>query len=350
MKLFLENLERPLANWLVPSPSFAERPPASSRTEEVRVTSRLLGKKTFRFSEWCTERFLQIAGVATILIVFLIFVFLFKEGIQFFRTASPMDLIGKKVYDFYLEKEDFKIMWQAVSQIPKYSLVPLLLGSFLVAFPATVLSAIFGIGCGIYISEIASTRSREILKPTLEVLAGIPSVVIGFFLLAVAATFIQDLFHTKFRLNAFVGALGVALVTFPIIVTLTEDSLRAVPKELRDASYALGATQWQTIWGAVVPAAVSGISAAVILGFGRALGETMIVLMATGNAAIVTGNIFSSVRTMTANIAAELGAVAHDSEHYYALFLIGSVLFTLTFVMNLVSEMILNRMRERLRM
>jgi len=284
------------------------------------------------------------------LFISLIFIFLFKEGVQFFKTASLMDLIGKWVYDAYDEKYVFKIMWQAVSEVPKYSLIPLFCGSFLVAFPATIISAIFGIGSGVYLAEIASPKIRETLKPTLELLAGIPSVVIGFFILSVAATLIQHFFHTKFRLNAFVGALGVALVTFPIIVTIVEDSLRAVPKELRDASYALGATQLQTIRNVVIPAAVSGISAAVILGFGRALGETMIVLMATGNAAIVTGNIFSSVRTMTANIAAEMGSVAQGSEHYYALFLIGSVLFTITFLLNIFSEIILTRMRRKLRM
>src|SRR3989338_3822923 len=169
-------------------------------------------------------------------------------------------------------------------------------------------------------------------------------------MLMVAASLIQNFFHTKFRLNAFVGALGVAICTYPIIVTIVEDALRAVPKELREASYALGATKWQTIWGTVVPEAVSGISAAIILGFGRALGETMIDVMATGNAALVTGNIFSSVRTMTANIAAELGAVARETEHYYALFLVGAVLFAFTFVINLISELILTKMRRKLRM
>jgi len=296
------------------------------------------------------ERLLFLAGVSSICIIILIFVFLFKEAVFFFTTSSPLELIGRKVYDPWEEKEIFKVMWQAVSEVPKYSLIPLMLGSLLVAFPATMIAAVIGIGCGIYLSEVADPRFRETMKPVLELLAGIPSVVIGFFMLAVAASFIQEIFHTKFRLNAFVGALGVAIATFPIIATIAEDSLRAVPRELREASYAMGATRWQTILGAVVPAAVSGLSAAVILGFGRALGETMIVLMATGNAAIVTGNIFSSVRTMTATIASELGAVAHGSEHYYSLFLVGAVLFTLTFSLNIVSEIILTRMRRSLRM
>ena len=329
-----------------PAPWREEDSPRVGNSEIYEV----LTKKDSRFSERLMEKALLLAGSSSILIIVLIFIFLFKEAVGFFYTASPLDLIGKWVYDPWDEKHVFKMMWQAVSEVPKYSLIPLLCGSFLVALPATIISSIFGIGAAIYLSEVATPRVRETVKPTLELLAGIPSVVIGFFMLAVAASFLQDVFHTKFRLNAFVGAVGVALVSFPIIVTIVEDALRAVPKELRDASNALGASKWQTIWGTVVPAAISGISAAVILGFGRALGETMIVVMATGNAALVTGNVFSSVRTMTANIAAELGAVAHGSEHYHALFVVGSFLFTLTFLLNLFSEMILNKMRRRLRM
>ena len=309
-----------------------------------------LFKKDIRLGEWLIQKLLLLAGASSILIIILIFIFLFKEAVQFFRTASPMDLIGKTVYDAWEERNVFKMMWQSVSEVPKYSIIPLVCGSFLVAFPATLISAVLGIGCAVYLSEIAHHKVRETLKPTLELLAGIPSVVIGFVMMAFIATFVQDLFHTKFRLNAFVGSLGVALAVVPIMITISEDAMRAVPKDLRDASYALGASKWQTIFGTILPAAVSGISAAVILGFGRALGETMIVLMATGNAALVTGNIFSSVRTMTANIAAELGSVAQGSEHYYALFLVGAVLFTFTFVLNLFSEIVLTKMRQKLRM
>ena len=309
-----------------------------------------LTQKSGNFSEWLIQKLLLLAGISSILIIALIFVFLFKEAVQFFRTVNPTDLIGKWVYDDWEERNVFKMMWQSISEVPKYSIIPLICGSFLVAFPATAISAVLGVGCAVYLSEIASHRVRETLKPTLELLAGIPSVVIGFVMLAFIATFVQGLFHTKFRLNALVGSLGVALAVLPIMITISEDAMRAVPKDLRDASYALGASKWQTIFGTVLPAAVSGISAAIILGLGRALGETMIVLMATGNAALVTGNIFSSVRTMTANIAAELGSVAQGSEHYYALFLVGAVLFTFTFVLNLFSEIVLNKMRQKLRM
>jgi phosphate transport system permease protein len=191
---------------------------------------------------------------------------------------------------------------------------------------------------------------REVVKPAIELLAGIPTVIIGFIMLAVVASLLQTLTGSHFRLNAAVGALGVSIVIIPVVASLTEDALRSVPDSLRQASYGLGATRWQTVSRVVVPAAVSGITAAAILGFGRALGETMIVLMATGNAALVTGNIFSSVRTMTATIAAELGATARDSEQYHALFLVGAVLFTITFFFNLVAEIIVARMRRRLRL
>ncbi len=336
--------------WLKPPLVDSSSTPSIYRMTRRGNLSQLLTLKTFRAGEWIVEKLLAAAGMISILFIALIFVFLFKEALQFFKTVSPMDLIGKWVYDEYDEKWVFKTMWQAISSVPKYSLLPLLCGSFLVAFPSTVISAVFGIGCGIYLSEVASDKTREVLKPTLELFAGIPSVVIGFFMLMVAATPLQDIFHTKFRMNAFVGALGVTIVAFPIIVTLVEDSLRAVPKALREASYALGATRWQTIWRTTLPAAISGVSAACILGFGRALGETMIVLMVTGNAALVTGNVFSTVRSLTANIAAEMGYVEHQSEHYYALFLVGAVLFVITFVLNIFAEIILNRMRRKLRM
>lgn len=310
-----------------------------------------LTRQQSHLGERVMEKVLMAAGISSVLIIALIFFFLFKEAVFFFQTASPMELIGKTVFDAWDEKYFFNMMWQPVTyEEPKYSLLPLICGSFLVSFPATLMAAVFGIGCAIYLSEIAGHKTREILKPTVELLAGIPSVVLGFVMLMIVATFVQDLFHTKFRLNAFVGAIGIAIGTLPIIITISEDALRAVPQELRNASYALGATKWQTIFGTTVPAAISGISAAIVLGFGRALGETMIVLMATGNAAMITGNMFSSVRTMTATIAAELGEVAVGEEHYYALFVVGAVLFTFTFILNLVAEMNLHHIRNKLRL
>jgi phosphate transport system permease protein len=302
-----------------------------------------------RFREGLIQVFLAFNGYLAVILIGLIFFFLFKEGLQALRTIGPLQWIGNKTLDFD-GREIFSYVWQPVSTSPKYSLLPLLAGSFLVALPATLISTVIGIGCGIYLAELASQRVREFLKPIIELLAGIPTVVIGFLALSILASIVQDAFHTTFRLNAFVGALGVSLVIIPVIASMTEDALRAVPNELREASYGLGATRWETLSKVIVPAGISGISASVLLGMGRALGETMIVLMATGNAALFTANIFSSVRTMTATVASELGAVAQGSEQYYALFFVGSVLFTLTFLINLVAEIVVERMRRRLKL
>ncbi|HEX5033533.1 MAG TPA: phosphate ABC transporter permease subunit PstC [bacterium] len=302
-----------------------------------------------RLGERVIEIFLACNGYLAILLILLIFLFLFKEGLMAFKTISPLQWIGNKTLD-YEGRETFSFLWQPVSSSPKYSLLPLLAGSFLVALPATLISTVIGIGCGIYLAELASQRVREVLKPVVELLAGIPTVVIGFLALSVLATWVQEVFHTTFRLNAFVGALGVSLVIIPTIASMTEDALRAVPNELREASYGLGATRWETLSKVILPAGVSGISAAILLGMGRALGETMIVLMATGNAALFTANIFSSVRTMTATVASELGAVAQGSEQYYALFFVGAVLFSITFLINLVAELVVERMRRRLKL
>lgn len=325
-------------------------PLGSPRVSSPKETKANLTRKSLLIGERIVEKIVSLAGISSIVIIALIFIFLFKEAFYFFTTASPLELIGKVFYDDWLEKNIFTMMWQPVSEVaPKYSLIPLICGSFLVSFPAIIMATVIGVGCAIYLSEIASNRTREILKPTIELLAGIPSVVLGFLMLVLIATFVQDTFHTKFRLNAFVGAVGIALATLPMIITLSEDALRAVPSELRNASYALGATKWQTILQTTVPAAISGIGASIILGFGRALGETMVVLMATGNAAIITGNMFSSVRTMTATLAAELGEVAQGEEHYYALFVVGAVIFIFTFILNIAAEIFLNNARKKLR-
>ncbi len=328
----------------VPS-AFDSRP-----LERPRVLSYNRRVDRSRLKERLIEKFLLLNGIASIVIIVLIFLFLFKEGIKAMVEVPWRDFIGHYGEDAITGQQVFKYMWQPVAEPEKYSIVPLVLGSFLVALPATLISTLFGISIGIYLSEVAGVRVREVVKPFIELLAGIPTVVLGFFFLVVVASVLQGALGTRFRLNAFVGALGVSLVIVPVIASMTEDALRAVPSELREAAYGLGATRWQTISRTVLPAAVSGVTAAVILGFGRALGETMIVLMATGNGAVVTGNVFSTVRTMTATIAAELGEVVYGSAHYYALFLVGTILFSITFVFNLIAEVIIHRMRKKLRM
>jgi len=333
-------------------------PRASARPAPAASGADLRLRGGRRLRERAIELFLLANGSAAVLIIGLIFVFLFKEGLAAFRDIQPIQFIGGQEntptydpeLDTFTETRQFALVWQPVSDSPKYSLLPLLNGSLLVALPATLISTVIGLLVGIYLAELARARVRELAKPAIELLAGIPTVIIGFIMLTVVASLVQSITHSHFRLNAFVGALGVSLVIIPVVASLTEDALRAVPEPLRLASYGLGATRWQTVSRVVVPAAVSGITAAGILGFGRALGETMIVLMATGNAALITGNILSSVRTMTATIAAELGAVARGSEQYHALFFVGATLFTITFMFNLTAEVIVARMRRRLRM
>jgi len=300
-----------------------------------------------RAGEVLIEAFLRLNGFIAIAAIALIFVFLFKEGVQAFHTVAPLRFVQGTELDFDNVPQVVR-MWQPVGQNPKYSILPLICGSFLVALPATLLATLFGVACGIYLAEVAGRRTREVVKPAIELIAGIPSIVVGFFCLATLATLVQQVLGTEFRLNAFVGALGVSFVIVPVVATMTDDALRAVPDELRQGAHALGANRWETIARVVVPAGASGIVASILLGMGRALGETMIVLMATGNAAQVTLNPFASVRTMTATIAAELGAVPQGGEQYRALFLVGSILFTITFLINLAAEMTVARMRRRL--
>lgn len=300
--------------------------------------------KKFRLKEVCIKYFLALNSWTAVLLIMLIFFFLMKEGIKAFEQIGITDFI----YGFDTETGQKVFEWYPTSDNSRYSLVPLLFGTFLTALPAVLISTFFGIAIGIYLAEVAKAKVREIVKPVIELFAGIPTVVLGFFMLVVGATIFQDFFNTISRLNAFLAAIGLSFIVIPIIASLTEDALRAIPNDIRMSSYALGASRWQTITRVLIPSAVSGISGGIILGFGRAVGETMIVLMASGNAAQITFEIFKSVRTMTATIAAEMGEVSQESNHYYALFVIGVVLFVSTFFLNLAAELIINRMRRKI--
>jgi phosphate transport system permease protein len=227
-------------------------------------------------------------------------------------------------------------------------MIPLFLGTLKTTLVSMLVAAPLGIAAALFASEFAPRRAREILKPTVELLAGIPSVVLGFFALMVLATVMQDTFGLGSRLNAFTAGVGLAIAIVPVVFTVAEDALGAVPRELRAASLALGATPWQTAWRVVLPAAAPGILAACVLGLGRAVGETMIVLMASGNAAIVSGSFTDSVRSMSATIAAEMGEVVVGSPHYSLLFFIGVELFMLTFALNLVAALWVRRVVRRL--
>ena len=284
--------------------------------------------------------------------ILLIFVFIGREALPMFWEADtiaevhPSELVAPKQWRGYDEPT---YVWQPVGETPKYNIVPLFVGTLKVTFLAMLFSVPLGIACAIFLSQYAPRRAREIIKPLIELLAGIPSVVLGFFALMVIATWAQDLFGFTFRLNAIVAAIGLSLTTVPIIFTISEDALQAVPRSLGEASLALGARKYQTTLRVIVPAALPGIAAAVILGFGRAIGETMIVLMAAGNAAVVElFNPATSVRTVTATIAAELGEVAQGDPHWRVLFMLGVMLFMVTFVLNIAGAVAVRRLQRKL--
>lgn len=228
--------------------------------------------------------------------------------------------------------------WLPVSGNPRYGILPLIVGTFKITVIALLFAAPLAILAALYTASFASKRMKEIIKPTIEMLAGFPSVVIGFFALMVLATFLQDVFNYDTRLNSFVGGIAMGIAAIPIIFTITEDALTAVPKSYYEASLALGASKWQTAFFVILPAATPGIFAAILLGIGRVFGETMIALMATGNAAQMGLNPFESVRTLAATIGAEMAEVVFGDTHYNVLFLIGSLLFIFTFVLNAIAE------------
>lgn len=221
---------------------------------------------------------------------------------------------------------------------PLFGLVPLLLGTLLVSIGAIALSLPFGVAVAIYLAEIANQRTRNLLKPLIELLAGIPSVVYGFFGLVVIVPLIQKTFNLPVGETAFAGSVVLAIMALPTIITVAEDAMRTTPRAMKEASLALGATQWQTIYKVIIPYSTSGITSAVVLGIGRAIGETMAVLMVTGNAAIIPTTFFEPVRTIPATIAAELGEAPAGGAHYEALFLLGAVLFVITLLLSIAVE------------
>ena len=228
--------------------------------------------------------------------------------------------------------------WVPVSEKPRYGLLALIIGTFKITIISMLFAAPLAILAALYTAVFANKKMKEIIKPTIELLAGFPSVVIGFFALMVLATFLQQVFHYETRLNAFVGGIAMGIAAIPIIFTITEDALTAVPKSFYEASLAIGASKWQTAFFVILPAATPGIFAAILLGIGRVFGETMIALMATGNAAQMDLNPFTSVRTLAATIGAEMAEVVFGDTHYNVLFLIGSLLFIFTFILNAIAE------------
>lgn len=295
--------------------------------------------------------FVTLAAFTGIAALVLILVFVAKEALGLFLDAQAREEASlNKMFlpQVVREGRPPAFVWQPVSSVPKVSMIPLFVGTLKTTLISMAVAVPVGVAGALYAAEFAPRRLREFLKPIIELLAGIPSVVLGFFALMVLASFLQDTFGLTFRLNAVVAGVGLALAIVPVIFTVSEDALTAVPSSYREASLALGATPWETAWKVVLPAAAPGILAACVLGFGRAIGETMIVLMASGNAAVVSWNIGDSVRTMSATIAAEMGEVVVGSPHYSLLFFIGVELFIFTFVLNMLASVWTKRVIRKL--
>lgn len=362
--------------------------------------------------EWIVEKGIMVVSFSAIVMILLIFLFIGREAMPILlgrmdtshagEVIAPekMDTLSKKELQQYLELTDVEFgrmdwetlkvlmevkaeekkeapvdkdanvnttewkyllkphqwtgysrpeyIWQPVSGIKKYNIVPLIIGSLKATLVALLFSVPLALGAAIYVSQMAPPRIKEIIKPAIELLAGIPSVVLGFFALIVMASVLQGTFGYDSRLNAFVAGIALGLAVIPVVFSISEDALTSVPKSYTHAALAVGASKWQAAWRIVLPAAMPGVFAAGVLGFGRAIGETMIVLMASGNASIVSWSIFDSTRTITATIAAELAETVFGGPHYRILFTIGLLLFTVTFLANLAGELVIQRLKNNL--
>ena len=283
--------------------------------------------------EFLITALIKAAGYSAIIFVGMIFLFLLLESIPALREVELSNLLSSRWYPI----EDH------------YGVLPLVGGSLIITIGAMMIALPFGVGTAIYLSEIAPRWLRDTLKPLVEILGGLPSVVLGFMGMLILSPYLRIWLDLPTGLTALAGSILLGGIAIPTVVSISEDALDAVPKSYRDASLAMGATEWQTIWRVTLPAARSGVLTAVMLGIGRAIGETMTVMMVTGNAPILpTGlkDLFSPVRTMTATIAAEMGEVANGSTHYHVLFLIGIILFLISLVVNVTASAVVFRQKK----
>ncbi len=292
-------------------------------------------EKTLNWREYIITRLIRVSGYSAIVFVLLIFLFLLQQSVPALFEL-PLSAL-------------FSLRWYPIEG-NNFGILPLITGSIIVTVGAALIAIPFGIGTAIYISEIAPRWMREILKPLVELLGGLPSVVLGFLGILVVAPFLRRFLDLPTGLTAFTGSLLLGAIAVPTVVSVAEDALDAVPRAYREGAWALGATRWQTIWRVTLPAARSGVLTGVMLGIGRAIGETMTVMMVTGNApvlALTPASFFSPVRTMTATIAAEMGEVANGSVHYHVLFFIGIVLFLISLAVNIAASSVVFRTRKR---
>jgi len=297
----------------------------------MEITTR--AGKTRRRKEKAIGFFLGGIALASIITLALIVAFLFMEGLPIFGKVSVKDFV-------------FGHYWYPTDDPPEFGIFPLIIASLSVTLVGSLISIPLGVMTAIYLAEVASARIREWVKPVVELLAALPSVVIGFFGMVVVAPFLQELLDIPTGLHLFNAALMLAFMSVPTICSISEDAIFSVPLELKEASLALGATHWETIWRVVIPASISGISTAVILGMSRAIGETMVVLMVAGGAAMIPTSLFDPVRPMPASIAAEMAEAPFRGDHYYALFATGIVLFIFTLIFNLVADHVSNKYRQ----
>ena len=291
-------------------------------------------EKSLSLREFIVTRLIQASGYSAIGFVTLIFFFLLREGLPALADVELGSL--------------FNIRWYPIEE--HFGILPLITGSLVVTLGATLIAVPFGIGTAVYISEIAPRWMREILKPLVEALGGLPSVVLGFLGILVVSPNLRVFLDLPTGLTAFTGSLLLGGIAVPTVVSVAEDALDAVPRAYREGAWALGATKWQTIWRVTLPAAKSGVLTAIMLGVGRAIGETMTVMMVTGNAPVLAlklSSLFSPVRTMTATIAAEMGEVANGSAHYHVLFFIGMVLFLISLIVNIIASSVVFRAKKR---
>jgi phosphate transport system permease protein len=320
-------------------------------TAATAAASRAVSSRRRQARESAIELAVTLVALTGIAAVVLIFLFVAREALPLFTSpelAKETDLGRMFLPHAWRVGRAATFTWQPVGTVPKYSMIPLFVGTLKVTAVAMLVAVPVGVAAAVFSSEFAPRRLREVLKPVIELLAGVPSVVLGFFALMVLATWLQAAFGFTSRLNAFGAGLALALTIVPVVFTVSEDAVTAVPRAYREASLALGATRWETAFRVVLPAAAPGVLAAVVLGFGRAIGETMIVLMASGNAATTTWSFGDSIRTLPATIAAEMGEVVVGGGHYAVLFFIGIELFLFTFVLNSLAAVIVRRLVRRM--
>jgi len=298
--------------------------------------------------EWLVRGLAMVA----ILAIALIFGFLVKSALPMWTTEEVRKEVTQAQMWFatlWPGYDAAENVWQPVSDVPKYGLWPLLTGTLKSTLVSMAIAAPLGVAAAVYVAFYARGRVQEILKPALELLAGIPSVVLGFFALVSLATWLQDAFGFDSRLNAIVSGVALSLAIVPVVFTISEEAIRAVPATYVEASTALGAAKWQTVLKVVLPTAAPGIASAIALGFGRAVGETMVVLMASGNAALTSWNPADSVRTLSATIASELGEVVFGSAHYAVLFYLGLLLFIFTTLLNILGGRVIDAQKAKVK-